>query len=302
MHNKPHHNEHSKNIVLADFSSHMTRNYLKALSMGKNNEATAYYNGYPTYIINNSYASVLKEIRDLNIDYRSLIFVFDTLEQKTSHRYFLSESYKSNRTPRDKDYILMHDALLEYVSIKGFPVLKLDEYEADDIIASLAKKFGNLGYNVYILSRDKDLFQLVNENTFVYDGVKLKLYDSDEVYSSKGVKPSQMIDFLAMTGDTADSIDGIKSCGDTSAVKILQNYSLDEVINDPDIILSIENLKTKKAISEFIKANPEHVKLSKKLVELVDDIDFGCTLKDFKLREIDSEGAESFKKRFGFFK
>lgn len=280
------------NVCIADISSHIFRNYF----MTKNSDISDKEKIFK--IVSNTFGSVLKEINALKTSFRTTVFVFDGNEEDITFRHMLSDDYKANRPPKEQLLIDVIEATKEYVKLNGYPLIVAEGVEADDIIASLTKKFNGLNINVFILSGDKDLFQLINNNTSIYDGKKQKLFNIDNIVDSKGVSPEKIKDFLTILGDTADNISGIEACGEKTAIKLLENNTLDELIENPDLIEDIVGIRGKNTIIAYIKDNREKIKLSKKLISLKDDMEFGITLKDLLIKEKEEMQLTNFKKRF----
>ncbi|WP_207425041.1 DNA polymerase I [Pedobacter sp. SYSU D00535] len=194
------------------------------------------------------------------------------LDSKSKDRLDLSDDYKANREKMPSEiaeafpYALR---LLEYLQI---PVLKVDGLEADDILASLALRSQKENYSVYIVSPDKDFAQLVNENVFLfrpaYKGAVMETLDTEGVRGKFGVDPSQITDFLALRGDSADNIAGIKGIGDKTAASLLAQFK-----NIEHIIEEAEKIRQPK-IRESILESQEQLMQNKQLVSLADKLPF----------------------------
>jgi DNA polymerase-1 len=145
-------------------------------------------------------------------------------DSKKSLRKDFYPQYKENRSrmPDDllKQVALIH-TMLDLMNLKSIEVVG---YEADDIINSLAKNLTNDFDEIYIASGDKDLMQLVNTKVKCIDTMKDKTYGSEEVLDKLGVLPHQIVDFLALVGDSSDNIPGVKGIGEKTAIKLINQF------------------------------------------------------------------------------
>lgn len=145
-------------------------------------------------------------------------------DSKTSLRRELFPEYKINRQKMPEDLAKQISLIEEMLSLMNFPTIEKEGYEADDLISSLAKKWKTEFTEVYIASTDKDLMQLVCSNVFCIDTMKDVIYGSKEVVEKLGVNPDQIVDFLALLGDSSDNIPGVKGIGEKTAVKLLKEH------------------------------------------------------------------------------
>jgi len=159
---------------------------------------------------------------------------------RKTFRNDIYKEYKENRSSMPDDLRAQIPVLYELIDALGIPRLLMDNYEADDIIGMIAKNNNEQDIKTIIYSPDKDILQLVNENTNVIissrDG-ELLLYDKDVVKAKKGVYPNQIIDLLALMGDASDNIPGVRGVGEKTALKLLDEYeSLDGIYENIDSI------------------------------------------------------------------
>jgi len=172
--------------------------------------------------------------------------------------------YKENRRPADEALIIQIEPLYKIVRAMGFHFLCIDDVEADDVIATIVKLAEKRNIQSIIASSDKDLYQLVNQQTNQLD-MKGKLYDAQKVEEKMGVKPHQIRDLLALTGDSSDNIPGVPGVGPKTAAKWLQLYG------DIDgVKFNAEKISGK--IGEKLRSSFELIDLSYKLVKLKCDI------------------------------
>ena len=189
----------SKRIFLLDSSSYVFRAYYRP---GIELETSK---GFPTKAIYGFIGMTKKLIEQSEY----LVAVFDSGGQ--SFRNDIYEDYKANRGEAPEDISLQFPKIIEYLEARGVKVISVDNYEADDVIGSLVKQFRSK-HEITILSGDKDFTQLIDKKINMIDA-KGKTYSPQEVVKKYGVKPNQMVDFLALVGDSIDNIPGVKGIG-----------------------------------------------------------------------------------------
>ncbi len=210
--------------------------------------------GVPTGVIH-VFLSVLEKLRK-NPEISDIIIIFDAKGKNRRHEMF--ESYKATRQAMPEDLILQLNILKEILPYTGYPIYCIEGYEADDVINTLSQTINN---KVWIVTKDKDLHQLVNDKVQIYDYQKDEIIDREKVYEKFGLYPESIPDMLALMGDTSDNIPGIAGIGPKTAKTLLDNYkSLDNIFNN------VENLKGR--IKEKIMQGKEHAYLSRELVKL----------------------------------
>ena len=210
--------------------------------------------GVPTGVIH-VFLSVLEKLRK-NPEISDIIIIFDAKGKNRRHEMF--ESYKATRQAMPEDLILQLNILKEMLPYTGYPIYCIEGYEADDVINTLSQTINN---KVWIVTKDKDLHQLVNDKVQIYDYQKDEIIDREKVYEKFGLYPESIPDMLALMGDTSDNIPGIAGIGPKTAKTLLDNYkSLDNIFNN------VENLKGR--IKEKIMQGNEHAYLSRELVKL----------------------------------
>ncbi len=210
--------------------------------------------GVPTGVIH-VFLSVLEKLRK-NPEISDIIIIFDA--KGKNHRHEMFESYKATRQAMPEDLILQLNILKEMLPYTGYPIYCIEGYEADDVINTLSQTINN---KVWIVTKDKDLHQLVNDKVQIYDYQKDEIIDREKVYEKFGLYPESIPDMLALMGDTSDNIPGIAGIGPKTAKILLDNYkSLDNIFNN------VENLKGR--IKEKIMQGKEHAYLSRELVKL----------------------------------
>lgn len=161
---------------------------------------------------------------------------------------------------------------------QGVDSLISDKDEADDLIATLAIKVALRGQNVTIISTDKGFLSLINQNIKVYDYFNRRYLDNEFVTNKFKVKPSQLIDFWMLTGDSTNKIPGIEGIGQVTASALLNQYQ------SLTAILDANDIKTK--ISEKLDGARDQLTLTRQLLTLKEDIPLGFNLKDIRLPHI----------------
>jgi DNA polymerase-1 len=213
---------------------------------------------------------------------------FDTHAPTSRHTDFID--YKANRQEAPEDLM---SALPDIKKIiKGFciPVIEYDGYEADDVIGTLSKQAAKAGYDVYMVTPDKDYGQLVDGNIFIYkpgyQGGVVEIMGAKEVCEKWNIKDvSQVIDILGLMGDAVDNIPGIPGIGEKTASKLLTEYgTLEKVIENADTI--------KGALGEKIRNGKDLAIMSKKLATIITDVPVEFHEEDFKIRECNREALK----------
>jgi DNA polymerase-1 len=221
---------------------------------------------------------MLKLIEDEHPDY--LAIIFDTREPTFRHEIY--PEYKATREKMPEEMAAQYPRLISTLKAFNFNLLEQAGFEADDIIGSLARQYASSGLKVFIVSSDKDMAQLVNENVYLYHTPKGK--ENPEILDASGVRqkyeiaPEQIIDWLTLMGDKSDNIPGIPKVGEITAARLLQQYG------------SIENLygNIHELKEGIVKTNllqyRDITTLSRNLATIRTDMKLACTLEDLRFR------------------
>ena len=195
-----------------------------------------------------------------------IIAAMDSKTKTFRHEFY--PEYKATRNKTPEDLHAQIPWICDILSALGIPILQCDGYEADDVIATVAKKCAQNGQTCRILSGDKDLMQLVNDSTQILkpeNGGGWKVTGEEGVIAEWGVKPAQLLDLLSLYGDTADNIPGVQGVGVKTAGKLLNDYqNLDGIYEHIDEI--------KGAMQKKLIDGKENAYFSQKLVRLCDDV------------------------------
>lgn len=178
-----------------------------------------------------------------------------------SFRQRESADYKSNREGMPSDLSSQLRLIDRAVECFQFPILRIPDFEADDVIATIAKRFEAQGHQVIIVSGDKDFSQLLNANVSMFDGMREIMYDPDLVRKKFGVSPHLFVDYQALCGDKIDNIPGVPGIGAKTASTLLEQYgSLDGILQN------LESIKGKPG--KLIAEHRETALLSRRLAQL----------------------------------
>ncbi len=218
--------------------------------------------------------TLFKAIKDVQAN--CIVACFDLPKPTFRHEKF--DQYKIHRARTPDGIISQIPIAKEVLKALSIPIFEKEGYEADDLIATLAKKSEN-DSEVYIVSGDLDNLQLVDEKIKVYTlgkGIKDSvIYDRAKVVERFGVTPEQMNDFKALTGDTSDNVPGVPGIGKTTAADLIQRFGTIENLYSE---ISTDTAVLKPKIKEALKANKESAFLSKELVETKTDVEMDFNL------------------------
>lgn len=272
----------SRTLVLVDGSSFLYRAY-HALPPLNNSR------GEPTGAV----LGVANMLRRLVANHKTphIGVVFDAPGR--TFRDDLFEAYKSHRPPMPDDLRAQIEPLHHVIRAMGFPLIIESGVEADDVIGTLAIKAENLGYTVVISTGDKDMAQLVKERITLENTMFNSRLDRGGVFEKFGVYPEQIIDYLALVGDTSDNIPGVPKVGPKTAAKWLSEYgTLEALIHQAEAITG--------KVGESFRASLEIVPLSRQLATIRCDLDLPLGVEDLKLTPPDHEQLRTWLKKLEF--
>lgn len=212
-------------------------------------------------------------------------------------RHIEFEDYKAGRKKMPDELKVQFEPLKELLDKFQINRLELDGYEADDIIGTVSKLGEENGYNVYIVTGDKDAIQLASDKTttlITKKGIgEVEEYDFDEVIKRYEMTPTQFIDLKGLMGDKSDNIPGIPGVGEKTGIKLIKEYSSIE-----GIIENIENLKG--SIKKKVEDNKELAIKSKMLATIVRDVPIDINLDDLKYGDFDPNSVVEYFRYLGF--
>jgi DNA polymerase I len=251
-----------KRLILVDGSSFLFRAYhaIPPLTSPK---------GVPTNAIHGVTNMLRKLIADYHSDYITVVF---DAPGKT-FRNELYDQYKAHRPPMPDDLRVQIEPLHQIIRAMGLPLIIESGIEADDVMGVLAKQAEQQGYEIIIATGDKDMAQMVNENIILENTMSNTRMDIQGVIDKFGVRPDQIIDYLALVGDSVDNIPGVPNCGPKTAAKWLAQYeTLDNLMAHANEIGG--------KIGDNLRASLDHLPLSKQLTTIVCDLELPYTIED----------------------
>ncbi|KUJ72298.1 DNA polymerase I [Thiomicrospira sp. WB1] len=267
-------------FILVDGSSYLFRAF-HAMPPLTNSE------GHPTGAI----YGVINMIGKLIEQYQPerIAVVFDAKGKNFRHEMFAD--YKAHRPPMPEDLAVQIDPIHQLIKALGIPLLMVEGVEADDVMGTLAHQATEVKMDALLSTGDKDMAQLVNDHITLINTMNDTLMTPETVPEKFHVKPSQIIDYLALVGDTSDNIPGIPKCGPKTAAKWLAKYdTVDNLIEHADEIGG--------KIGETLRANIDQLKLSQKLTTIRTDCDLPIALADIKRQTPDMEQLQHLLQQF----
>ena len=257
----------SKTVTIIDTFGFFFRSFYALPQHLKNKD------GFPTGLLTGftNFISTLQKEHDS--DY--IIFAIDT--KGDTFRNEIDPNYKANRSAPPPELSMQLPVAIEWIDKMGYKTLGMNGFEADDMIATVTKLAKMKGYNVRVVSHDKDLYQLIDDSKVVIvDAIKRKLVDEKACYEKYGVTPQQFIDYQSILGDSADNVPGVKGIGKVGAEKLLKEYgSLENIYEHID---EIKGATQKKLIESKNEAY-----MSKELVTLKQDVFENIDFEEYKM-------------------
>ena len=274
-----------KRLYLIDGSSYIYRAYfaIRHLSNRKGFSTNAVY-GFTNML--------LKVIREEAPDHVAV--VFDA--KGPTFRKEIYPEYKANRAAMPDDLVPQIPVIKEIVRAFRLPAIEMQGFEADDIIATLARRFTAQGMEITVVTGDKDLMQIVGERVRLYDTMKEKFCGPAEVEERFGGPPSVVADVLALAGDTSDNIPGVPGIGEKTARELIAEFGSLE-----NLLASTEKVKGAKR-QENLRTFADQARLSRELVVLREDLPLDLGYDDFASQEPDRETLSAIFKEMEFHK
>jgi DNA polymerase-1 len=267
-------------LVLIDGSSYLYRAFhaLPALTNAQ---------GEPTGALHGVLTMILKLLREEQPAHIAVVF---DAPGKT-FRDEMYADYKATRPPMPDDLRSQVQPILDAVEAMGLPLLRVEGVEADDVIGTLCAQAENKGLQVLVSTGDKDLAQLVTDKVTLVNTMNDSRLDRDAVKAKFDVYPEQIIDYLALVGDSSDNIPGVPKVGAKTAAKWLNQYdSADGIIEHG------EEIKGK--VGESLRDNIESLRLSQNLARIKTDVGLDVVIDDLKAGEADTEALRKLYSHF----
>ncbi|HXX57122.1 MAG TPA: DNA polymerase I [Thermodesulfovibrionales bacterium] len=258
------------NLYLIDGNSYVYRAFfaIKDLTNSK---------GFPTNAIYGFTNMLLKIIRERRPD--GIVVSFDS--PVPTERHLLYDAYKAHRpeTPGDLARQLPH--IRKLIAAFRIKIFELPGYEADDLLATIATKAAADDADVFIVTADKDMLQVVGDRVKIYDPVKDRVLDREYVREKFGVGPDRVSEFMALTGDAVDNIPGIKGIGEKTAKELLSSFSsIDDLLSHPE---RIEREKLRNLVAD----NAEAARLSLRLALINTSVPVDVNIGEYAVQEPD---------------
>ncbi|WP_064605439.1 DNA polymerase I [Streptobacillus moniliformis] len=263
-----------KKILILDTSAIMYRAYFALMNFRNSN-------GEPV----GAMLGFIKQL-ELALSYFSPEYVIAAKDVKRAElkRREIYKEYKENRSGMPDELVMQLDAIDGILEGYGIPIIKIPSYEADDVIASISKKYSK-DYEIIILTGDKDLAQLINPNTSIAllgkkdENEPYKIIENDEdVIEYLGVKSYQIKDLFGLIGDSSDGIPGVLGIGPKTGAKLIAEYD-----NIDNIYANIDNIKG--ALQKKIIASKDLAYISRELATVFDELDIDLNIEDAKIKE-----------------
>lgn len=256
-----------KTIYVVDGTAYIHRAYHAIRNLSNSQ-------GLPTNAIFGFTRMLIKLLDDKSPEYG--VVAFDVKAPTFRHKIF--KDYKATRPPMPEDMAVQIPYIKEVVHGLNLVVLEKQGYEADDIIGTIARLGQDQGFNVVIVSGDKDFRQILSENTAMWDSMNDKLTDSSTIRRDYGIEPEQIIQVMALSGDTSDNIPGIPGVGEKTAINLIRQFgSIDNVFEHTDQV-------TRPSLRSKLEQFKEQAYLSKKLVTIDRTVPLDITPDDLRLK------------------
>ncbi|MDP8224102.1 MAG: DNA polymerase I [Candidatus Lernaella stagnicola] len=274
--------EPRKRLLLIDGSGYIFRAFFAIPTLSNSQDL-------PTNAVYGVATMLDKTLRDLQPD--SVAVCFDTKEKTFRHERY--PEYKANRPEPPEELVPQFPLIHELVELRGLPCLAVPGYEADDVIGTLARQGAAHGFEVVLVSGDKDLMQLVGENVTMYDPMKDIWYDHDGVVERFGVEPGRVIEVLGLAGDSSDNIPGVPGVGPKTALKLLKEYG-----DIAGVLARAEEIKGK--LGERLRENAGQAELSRELATIHTEVPLDIGVAELQPRPPDLEKLREFYTRLEF--
>ena len=272
-------------FYLVDGSGYIFRAYYALPPLSRKSD------GLPTGAVSGFCSMLFKLLEDARSDdskHKPTHFavIFDSARKNFRNEIY--SDYKANRAEAPEDLAPQFEYIRKSVEAFNLPSIELLNYEADDLIATYAKKITEAGAKVTVISSDKDLMQLVSNKIRLFDPMKSKVIGEKEVLEKFGVKPHQVIDVQSLAGDSSDNVPGVPGIGVKTAAELIKKYkNLENLLNKASEIPQNKRRET-------LLLNKDKAELSKKLVTLKDDVPVKNEPNEFIIKDINKDKLYEF--------
>ena len=278
-------------FYLVDGSGYIFRAYYALPPLSRKSD------GLPTGAVSGFCSMLFKLLEDARSDDSKnkpthFAVIFDSARKNFRNEIY--SEYKANRAEAPDDLAPQFEYIRKSVEAFNLPSIELLNYEADDLIATYAKKIIESGAKVTVISSDKDLMQLVSTKIRLFDPMKSKVIGEKEVIEKFGVKPNQVIDVQSLAGDSSDNIPGVPGIGVKTAAELINKYK-----NLDTLLKKASEIKQNKR-RETLIANKDKALLSKQLVTLKDDVPIKNNPSEFLIKKINKDKLYNFLREMEF--
>ncbi len=243
--------QNNKTVYLLDGSSYIHRAYHAIRNLANSR-------GFPTNAILGVTKMVLKLMADRDPEYFAV--VFDS--KGPTFRHEIYKEYKANRPPMPEEMAVQLPVIKDILQKLGIPIMELSGYEADDIIGTMARVSQEKGFQVVMVTGDKDFRQLVTPDAILWDTMKDRVTDYDAIQKEYGIAPEKFLDVMGLSGDTSDNIPGVRGVGEKTALELVKQFdSMENLYEHLDEI-------PKKKLRENLENCRDQAFLSRRLVTI----------------------------------
>ena len=278
-------------FYLIDGSGYIFRAYYALPPLARKSD------GLPTGAVSGFCSMLFKLLEDSKSDNNTqkpthFAVIFDSARKNFRNEIY--SDYKANRSEAPDDLVPQFEYIRKSVMAFNLPSVDLANYEADDLIATYADQILQKGAKVTIVSSDKDLMQLYRKDVRLYDPMKNKFIESEDIINKFGVDSKKVIDVQSLAGDSSDNVPGVPGIGVKTAAELINKYGTLEKLLD-----NAHKIKQNKR-RETLLDNKDKAIISKKLVTLKKDVPVDRTIEEFKLQEIDKDKLYKFLREMEF--
>jgi DNA polymerase-1 len=240
-----------------------------------------------TYVFSQMLLSLIEQRKP---DY--LAMVIDSGDESVFRKEFYPE-YKANRTSPPDDFHPQEKRILEIVRDAGVPIFAKPGFEADDLIATMAKQLCDKGYEIFLVSKDKDLRQILNNCTYMYDVQGDEVIDEAKLEAKVGYTPREAVEIQTLMGDNIDNIPGIPGVGEKTAAKLIKKYGTADAVME-----HLDELTPK--MRENFEKHGAQLPLARRLVTLKSDVEFEFDPAKCEYKGLNQEGLKTHFQSLGF--
>lgn len=218
-----------------------------------------------------------------------------------SYRSRIYPAYKANRDPHPVDLVVQFEHCRQVCRHLGLAVFTNPEYEADDIIGTLACQMREEGVRSAFITRDKDLAQLVRDGDLFWDFGQREQFGYHDIERHYGVTPESFADYLALTGDCVDNIPGVPGIGPKTAAVLMKAFgSLDELYANLGRVPELKKVRGARSVCERLREHRDSVYLARRLTRIICDMDLGVSVEGLRRRAPDLSALGGLYDHLGF--